>query len=334
MTKPPILPADFTDRIINTFGMEGIEWLRKFPQTLEQYRRHWSLRLLPHFEPLSYNFVAPALRQDGTEVVLKLGVPNNELRSEIKALRIYAGRGAARLYEADAESGALLIEHLRPGIPLVELGDDQKATEIAARIMPELWRPFSDPRGIAKLFEHSEKEDPWGLKTVEDWALGLKRLRQRYNGGTGPFPTNLVEKAEVLLAELIASTDTQVVLHGDLHHWNILSAQRQPWLTIDPKGVVGDPAFEVAAWMHNPTDELHTWPNLGRIQSRRLDQFSEILGLDRQRLLGWSLAQCVLSAWWCVEDNSSHFESTLATARVLSDLNPLTMKTFRREARK
>ncbi len=307
-----MLPVDFKQRIQGTFGDEGSTWLREFPKTLEDYSRRWSLQLLPHFQPLSYNFVAPAVQADGRRVVLKLGVPNPELQSEIDALRTYAGQGAAQLYEADAEGGALLLEYLEPGTPLAELGDDQQSTEIAARVMSHLWEATPD---LEVLNAHA------GLHSVEKWAAGLKRLRQRYSGGTGPFPQKLVDQAEATFDDLLASTNQQVVLHGDLHHWNILKAQRQTWLALDPKGVIGDPAFEVAAWMHNPMDELHTWPNLGRILSRWLDQFSEILELDRQRLLGWSLAQCVLSAWWCIEDQSGCFESTLAIAKELHALN-------------
>jgi len=297
------LPDDFTHRIAGAFGEDGIEWLRYFPETLAEYTRRWSLTLLPYFEPLSYNFVAPAVRQDSTEVVLKLGVLNPELTSEIEALRIFAGRGAARLIEADPAGGAFLIERLEPGTPLAELGDDEVATEVAAQIMQQLWQPAPA--------EHT-------LREVEQWALGLRRLREHFSGGTGPFPVNLVERAESLFPELIASTDRLVVLHGDLHHWNILAAQRQPWLTLDPKGVIGDPAFEVAAWMGNPMLWLLDQPHPGRILSRRLDQFSEILGFDRRRLHAWSLAQAVLSAWWCIEDNADCVESALAIAEILS----------------
>ena len=300
-----MLPVDFTRRIIGAFGNDGAEWLRHFSTTLEEYTQRWSLTLLPHYEPLSYNFVAPAVRQDGTEVVLKLGVPNPELTSEIEALCIYAGRGAGRLFEADPAGGALLIEHLKPGTPLAELRDDEKATEIAAQIMLRLWQPVPAE---------------YNLREVEKWTLGMKRLRQNYDGGTGPFSVKLVEQAEFLFHELIASTDKLVVLHGDLHHWNILAAQREPWLALDPKGVVGDPAFEVAAWMGNPKPWLLEQPNPGGILARRIDQFSEILGFSRQRLLGWSVAQSVLSAWWCIEDSASCINSALAIAKILSDL--------------
>jgi len=248
--------------------------------------------------------------QDGSEAILKLGVPNPELTSEIKALRIYHGRGAVRLLKHDAQGGALLLEQIKPGTPLAEIGGDEKNTEIAAQLMLQLW---ANSKNLPD-FENLE-----GFRSVEEWASGIKRLRTHSQGDTGPFPPKLVEQAEALFKELLDSTDTQVVLHGDLHHWNILSAQRQPWLALDPKGVIGDPAFEVAAWMHNPIDVLHHWDDLGNILSRRLDQFSEILSIDRQRLLGWSLAQAVLSAWWCIEDNSGSYDAALATAQALSD---------------
>ncbi len=306
-----LLPNQFQRNITGAFGRQGEIWLQDFPAILADYTQRWSSELLPHFEPLSYNFVAPVIRDDRSEAVLKLGVPNPELISEIEALRIYNGQGAAKLFKADPEGGALLIEHIKPGTPLVEIEDDEKTTEIAALVMKELWANSKNLPGLENLE---------GFRTVRGWAEGMLRLREHFQGETGPFPAKLVEQAEALFVELLSSTDSVVVLHGDLHHWNILSSQRQPWLALDPKGVIGDPAFEVAAWMHNPIDVIHHWVDLEKILTRRLEQFSDILNLDRQRLLGWSLAQAVLSAWWSIEDNSGCFDAALATAQVLSEL--------------
>lgn len=299
------LPLEFIRRIQDTFGDNGDAWLEKFPQTLIGYAQNWNLDILPHIEHLSYNFVAPVRREDRGEAILKLGVPNHEITSEIAALRIYDGRGAARLLEADANGGAMLLEYVRPGVPLLEVSDDDKATEVAALTMQKLWRPISNIPGLI---------------SIEDWSMGFKRLRQHYQGGTGPFPKRLVEQAESLFPELIKSTEKTVLLHGDLHHWNILSARRQPWLAIDPKGILGDPAFEVAAWMKNPITILNDWPNLEKVLARRLDQFSEILGFERERLLKWSLAQTVLSAWWNVEGNEKSMEMDMRVSHVLSSL--------------
>jgi len=257
----------------------------------------------PPFPSLSYNYVAPAVRADGTEVVLKLGVPNPELVTEIEALRLFDGRGIVRLLEADTERGSLLLERLRPGTPLSRLADDEQATAIAAGVMGQLWRPA--PAGHP-------------FPTVQRWAAGLERLRARFGGGTGPLPIALVERAEALFAELIGSMADPVLLHGDLHHENILAAGRQPWLALDPKGVVGEPAYETGALLRNPMPEILRRPGVGRILARRVDQLAGLLGFDRERVVGWAFAQAVLSAWWSLEDHGHGWEEAMACAELFA----------------
>jgi streptomycin 6-kinase len=113
-----------------------------------------------------------------------------------------------------------------------------------------------------------------------------------------------------------------VLLHGDLHHENILAAGRQPWLAIDPKGLAGEPAYEIGALLRNPIPQLYTWPDLDRITARRIDQLAEELTLDRERLIGWGLAQAVLSAWWNVEDHGREWDDCLILAEILAKLRP------------
>jgi streptomycin 6-kinase len=288
--------------VVDVYGDDGAAWLARLPDTIADYARRWSLTVLPPFPNLSYNYVAPALRADGMELVLKLGVPDPSVESESAALRHYDGHGSARLIEADPAGGAILIERLRPGTTLATIEDDVQATAIAAEVMRQLWRPAPQ--------QHS-------FPNVADWADGLERLRAEFGGGTGPFPPRLVEMAERLFAELLGSQAAPVLLHGDLHHENILAATRQPWLAIDPKGIVGEPAYEVGALLRN---RLEAAPDLRRLQTRRIDQLSEALGLDRERLLGWSMAQAVLSAWWSYEDHGRGWEPMMANAEVLAGL--------------
>jgi len=296
------LPKDFVQTIVEVWGEEGEAWLARLPAAVAECEGRWSLEVEPPFPNLSYNYVAPATTRDGREVVLKLGVPRAELVTEIEALRLYDGRGMVQLLDADVEQGILLLERLRPGSDLHELGDDEKATEIAAGVMRRFWRPLPENHPFP---------------SVHDWAEGMKRLRAEFAGGTGPFPKRLVETAEGLFAELLGSMDELVLLHGDLHHYNVLSAEREPlrqaqglhrenrggrlWLAIDPKGIVGEPAYEPGAWLRNPLD-LTSWPDVQQVTARRVDQFAEILQLDRQRIIGWGIAQDVLSAWWDYED--------------------------------
>lgn len=301
----PVISSRFTRTIHEVFGPEGADWLARLPALLAECEARWSLQVQPPFD-LSYNYVAPARRRDGAEVVLKLGVPNPELTTEIAAMRLYDGRGAARLLDADAERGFLLMERLKPGTPLVEVADDAAATAIAAAVMRQLWRPVP-------------AEHPF--PDVRRWARALYTLRDQYGGTTGPLPAYLVDQAVRLYDELSASSAAPVVLHADLHHWNILAAERAPWLALDPKGVVGEPAYEVGALLRNPIHDIAAWPNARQVLARRIDQLAETLGFDRQRLIGWGIAQVVLSACWDLEDSTfGGWQAWIGVADILAAL--------------
>jgi streptomycin 6-kinase len=298
------IPPDFARTMQEVYGAAGAEWLDRLPALLAYCEQKWSLTVMPPFA-LSYNYVAPAIRNDGSEIVLKVKFPSAELMPEIEALRLYGGRGIAQLLDADQERGVLLLERLDPGTPLSRLTDDEQATSIAAGVMRRLWRP-------------APQEHPF--PTVARWASGLERLREYFGGTTGPLPSRLVEQAESLFAELLASSPEQALLHGDLHHDNILAAEREPWLAIDPKGLVGEPAYEVGALMRNQLPQPLAGEHALRFLSRRLDQLAEELGLERARLHGWSLAQAVLSAWWSFEDHGHGWEPAMALAELLSGM--------------
>jgi streptomycin 6-kinase len=296
---------DLARTIINLYDAKGIEWLNRLPALIVECERQWSVTALSPLDNLSFNYIAPAIGADGREVILKLGVPNPEFLTEIEALRLYDGRGCVRLLAADPDQGAMLLERLRPGTSLSTVTDDQQATSVAAGVMRQLWRTVP--------LEHP-------FPSVGKWAAGLGRLRDRFGGTTGPLPQALVERAESLFEELLASMAEPLLLHGDLHHDNILAAERQPWLAIDPKGVVGEPAYEVGALLRNPFPQLLNMPQPGRILARRVNQLAEVLGFDRLRIVGWGTAQAVLAAWWCIEDNTPGWEKFIACAELLATL--------------
>lgn len=287
MRKMLDLPERFVFTVSSTFD-GGKQWLKDLPFLIAECEVRWDLTVGRPFRELSYNYVAPAALADGTEIVLKLGVPREELHTEIAALRHYHGRGICRLLDADVEEGVLLLERLQPGgmLTAVAKEDDDKATHIGAQVMKNLWRPAP--------VKHN-------FPTLAEWFEGLAEIRPYFHGETGPFPPHLVEIAESLVEALFSDEAPMVLLHGDLHHYNILQSNREPWLAIDPKGIVGDPAFEVAAFIRNPLD-LPDWPQLEQVVSRRLDIFTEQLAIDRQRLIQWCLAFELLSNWWDFED--------------------------------
>lgn len=298
-----VIPPDFVQRVNEFRGAYGQAWIERLPTILADCERRWDLMPLPPFPYASVHYVAPALRASTIPVVLKVHAPTSEFVQEATALRLYAGRGMVTLLEYDMDQAALLLERLQPGTTLRTLSNDVKVLAHAVTVMRQLRQP-------------APPDHPF--PSVADWARGLVRLRQQFNGGTGPFRESLVERAEALYRELSASSGEEVILHGDLHHDNILAAERQPWLAIDPKGVVGEPAYETGAILRN--FPLSTIPQPARFLARCIDQLSSGLDLDRQRICDWAFYQAVLSAWWTYEDAGKFAAETLYCAELLASL--------------
>ena len=276
---------------------------------------------------LSYNFVAFAklrspltpLPEGEGNVVLKIGVPRDELTSEIAALRLFNGEGACQLIDADEEQGFLLLERLKPGVMLSTLEDDEKAILIAAEVMKKIWRTSAVPDSPRK--EHAERpgqqRDSSKFLKLSDWFDGLNRLRAMFDGGTGPLDEKLVARVERSVKDFLAENHMPVLMHGDLHHFNILSSERG-WLVIDPKGVIGPAGYEVGPLMINPWGSLSDGIS-NRLLLRRVDILHEHLGWERERILEWSLAHGILSAWWSIEDNTG-WEYAMDFSRMLANL--------------
>ena len=296
------VPDGFHQRVIDVHGEAGADWLSRLAQTIGECERRWSLQVMPPFLSLSINYVCPASLANGETAVLKLGVPHHEFMNEMEALRLYDGDGMVKLLAGDADLGAILLERLKPGASLSSVSDEEKATSIAAQVMRRLRRP---PPSVHE------------FPTVSDWASGLKKLRERFDGATGPFSASLVDRTDTVFSELISTMGPPVLLHGDLHHGNILSAGRESWLAIDPKGAVGEAEYETGAFVRN---HLLSSPRPDRLLARRVDQFVEELSFDRERIIGWSLAQAVLAAWWSFEDGGQVWNEAIACAELIAEL--------------
>jgi streptomycin 6-kinase len=302
-STPVELPAGLTQRVSGLDG--GVEWLRALPALLDIVSRRWGVTIHEPFPNLTYNYVAPVIYSDGTEAVLKAGIPNDEFRQALEALKAYSGQYAVLVLDADVELGVLSLERPRPGTPLTSLANDEhdeEATSIAASVMRGLWRPAPA--------EHS-------LPSVYNWGRGFETLRARFDGGAGPLPAQMVEEAEMMYS--VPSGATLVLLHGDLHHDNIISADRQPWLAIDPKGVIGEPAYEAGALLRNLWQERYAIADPKRTTERRIYQLADELGLNRTRIRDWTTAQSVLSAWWGIEDGGD-WRWAIAHAEMLKSL--------------
>ena len=300
-------PAGCAGRIVDIHGAAGVEWLERLPALVACWAERWELEVLPPFAGLSYHYVAPAVRADGTHVVIKASVPNAELSREIEALRYFDGEGICRLLEGNAAQGVMLLEWVKPGTPLSDVADDEQVTDAAVRVMRRLWRPAPVAGG-----EH-------GLATVAEWVADLDELRSTFGGGYGPFPPALVDRAAALFAELLSTASEATLIHGDMHPQNILKSERETWLAIDPKGVVGDPLYDVATFVNSVPEELPGAQRLAFVD-RRVRQVAEALGLGRRRILDWAYAHAVLAGWWTYEDHGHGWEHAFGMAESLAAL--------------
>jgi streptomycin 6-kinase len=233
----------------------------------------WRLEPGDPFPGATVSLTMPARRDDGEEVVLKIQFPHRESEGEAGALRAWDGGGAVLLLDEDRDRHALLLERCRPGYHLSS-EDPDTATEIMISLISRLSRP--DPGGFTTLADEAKR-----------WAVGLRR---EWEGAGRPFEKRIVDAAVETLAALAADTVPPVLLHQDLHGDNVLRAEREPWLAIDPKPLAGDPAFAPA-----PVVRSHELGHGRRRVIRRLDRITGELGLDRERARGWALGQTL--AW-------------------------------------
>ena len=294
-------PESFVRTQTDLQGEAGLEWLVRLPDIVDRCARRWDLAIGGMLKPLTYNFLVGAWRVDHCQVVVKICPPHGEFVSQQMALRHFAGRGAIQLIDYDERESVLLLERCVPGTSLYHR-PDAAAIEIAGSIMRRLWKP---PHAAVN------------CSTLAGWGEGFTRLRQHFDG-PGPFPPALLERAEQRFTALRTSDDDYVLLHGDLHHGNILAAEREPWLAIDPKGVIGIPAYEPATFIINETAEAVRATNLHRFLTRRVDALAETAGLDRIEVREWAIAHAVLSAWWTVEDHGRIGEFALTCAEALA----------------
>ncbi|MCB0711916.1 MAG: phosphotransferase [Ignavibacteriae bacterium] len=285
------------------FGDRGRAWLRDLPEVLSEAERKWNLHLLDPFPSLSINAVLPALREDGTAVVLKAGVPNREIELEVESLQFFAGEGSVHLLDADLPNGLILLDRIFPGTSALQCDDDQAVEAFVE---------------VSKRPRHRLPHDH-NFPTLQNWFEGFATYRQRFNRVGGPLPPQIFSRAEDIATELLASTEEEVLLHGDLHHANLLLSTEQSWVAIDPKGVVGDPLFEVVPFLRNPMPRLLKLETKNVLQ-HRLAIINEHLGYDIERMIRWGIAESILSAIWDIDDVAEGWRRGVQVAEVLVGL--------------
>ena len=247
----------------------------------------WRWGLAPEGEPIrSATGVVQFVRRDGEPLALKL-VTHEDEAGQADVLARFGGQGAVRLI--DRNGPAMLMERAMPGGPLARLVQDGRDDEAVGVVCEVISRLHANPPAAGD------------ERTVEIWGAGFDRIRVQ--ALTQGADAALIDQGQALFTELCRSQGPRRLLHGDLHHDNILEDSTRGWLAIDPKGVVGELAYEAGPSLRNPVQNLELRADPA-IVSRRVAIMSERLELDPERLIGWCFAQAVLSALWSIEDGA------------------------------
>lgn len=278
----------FIEKVHRIFGDKGRQWLPGLPDLIARCREKWGLREGSMCPNMSMNYIEFATTADGESVALKVGVPHAELFTEMEALRLYGGRRAARLLDADCALGAILMQRLQPGAMLWQLEDDREATRIAASLMRDL------PVPVPAVHE---------LPSFAQWVERAFRLTRTEWDPQERMPRDLLGRAEEAFARIARSGEEEAVLHGDLHHENILFDARLGWTAIDPKGVIGVPCLEVGRFLQNQLPDDLPAESRAEMVRQRVRILSDGLGYAPEMLAASGLVDCVLSHCWCFEDD-------------------------------
>ncbi|MGD2168685.1 MAG: aminoglycoside phosphotransferase family protein [Chlamydiota bacterium] len=264
----------FEKNIVKNFGKKGETWLENLPSLIETLKTLWNLSHLIPVSNMSFHYVALGM-QNTASIVLKIGVDHELTAKEAYVLQVCNGKGYVRLLEYSKKFNALLLERIQPGTSLkASLKPLSEVMDIYGQVEKTIDIPFSKASSFPM---------------VADWLTALDKVK--YPEQYHPIYTRALKLRKKLLAE----TKQPTLLHGDLHLDNILLNGNE-WVCIDPKGVIGDRGFEIAAFDVFSKEEL---PVATRDEfHKRLKELAEKTSYPLARLIDWFFLRLNLSAAW------------------------------------
>ena len=284
-------------------GDDGRAWVERFPELLRELVSDWQLAEVG--EPFAGGcvaFVAPARTVGGAEVVLKLSFVDGETRNEADALRAWSGRRAVRLIDDDPVRGAMLLERIHPGTALADHPDRAHAVEVGCALLRTIWQA---PRADHPFARVTDLAAGWGLELPIRWAAL-----------DSPFDPALLDHALECCAALTSSDRAEVIVNRDFHLGNVLASDRSGWLVIDPKPLVGEPAFDtghlIGTLFQPDASVAEASVLVGRV--------ARLLGLNAERVRKWAFVRAFESALWSREVGMGDGSPDVAHATLLADL--------------
>jgi streptomycin 6-kinase len=292
------IPEAFRDKMIRTFGEDGRRRVAKLPEIIEACIEKWNLTECIPLSNLSYNYICFVKSTSFGDGVLKIGVDAKELSSEINALNLYQGNNICKCYDYAPELGAFIIERIVPGEDLTSVKDLSTRISIAADL-------------ISKLPVKVEKEE--SKPSYTEWIDRAFSLARSENI-VGKEMLHFIDEAETYFADIQSGDIQKVLLHGDLHHYNILQSQDGTWKAIDPKGVVGISYFECGAFIENQLDMVSDVEKLFTLKEM-IAAFSDKF-CETEITIGKALfINTVLRTCWTFEENPSQDEISEGVSR-------------------
>lgn len=274
-------------------GAAGRAWIAALPALAQEFVDRWSLRPDGPVRHGAAALVLPVIRPDNRPAALKLQPVDEESVGEPIGLRIWDGRGVVRLLEHDPGTGTMLLERLDATRPLSRVPSDIEAVQILAELLARLVA-LPAPEGMRRLADIA--------------AAMLDKVPHAVPALRDQGEQQLVLACASAVADLIGEPGDRL-LHWDLHYDNILSAQREPWLAIDPAPLAGDPGFELLPALGNRWEDIVASGDIERAVLRRFDILTEVLDLDRQRAIGWTLGRILQNALWEIEGGKTALAS-------------------------
>lgn len=271
--------------ITNLYGSKGIDWSDNLPAIVTALINHWGLSEVTPVSNMTFNYVAKAILNTKEPVVLKISYDEQSIINEKRALANFGPHGSIKLLDYNSQYKALFLQQAIPGITLKSLYRDNPDYVMNCYV-----------ETMQKLHHQQQLLEESNSTHIADWlkALDEPSLKQ--------ILTTLLNKAIELRNKMLASPKPLIFLHGDLHHDNILKHGSE-WLAIDPKGVIGEAEFEIAAFDFMYINELTATSDVKSLFAKRVELLAQESGLDAQRIKDWVFVRLILMAAWFIEDN-------------------------------
>lgn len=262
---------------VTELGPEAERWLKSVPVLVAEVATDWELDVGPSLRHGGCaSIILPAVTRQGEDAVLKLSVPHPEAQHESEALRYWNGDGAVSLLRASVDGFTMLLERCEPGHDLWA-ADINEQVEAMTDLLPRLWTAAPPDPPFADL-----------AQTASRWASQMHQKAAAIG-----VPDEIANRAQRWAREL-ATDQPRRLLHGDFHPGNIIAARRHPWLTIDPKPWIGDPAFDLAQVLANWVfvDSPSHGSAVDAIRTRAGD-LADRLSLDLDRVMRWAVVKAI-----------------------------------------